>query len=192
MGTEWYVFAAWDLYDIESCDTFKRLFAQHLMTANTGSRVFRSWSVRCVKCECSLPLVPFALPARMSPKTPYSYYFQVWGLSAHPKERLYATCGDDGSVRIWSLDDRRVVGSISTDCSCRALCYSPDGSSLAVSFCATACPACCAYFPLNSRCPNFRLPSFHFSKFPNFQIFNFSDFQIPNFGIPNLTASGCW
>ncbi|CAM9383512.1 unnamed protein product [Laminaria digitata] len=57
---------------------------------------------------------------------------QVWGLSAHPKERLYATCGDDGSVRIWSLDDRRVVGSISTDCSCRALCYSPDGASLAV------------------------------------------------------------
>eukprot|EP00752_Nemacystus_decipiens_P008508 g7598.t1 len=57
---------------------------------------------------------------------------QVWGLSAHPTERLYATCGDDGSVRIWSLDDRRVVGSISTDCSCRALCYSPDGKSLAV------------------------------------------------------------
>ncbi|CBJ26175.1 conserved unknown protein [Ectocarpus siliculosus] len=57
---------------------------------------------------------------------------QVWGLSAHPTERLYATCGDDGSVRIWSLDDRRVVGSISTDCSCRAICYSPDGSALAV------------------------------------------------------------
>ncbi|CAB1119500.1 unnamed protein product [Ectocarpus sp. CCAP 1310/34] len=57
---------------------------------------------------------------------------QVWGLSAHPTERLYATCGDDGSVRIWSLDDRRVVGSISTDCSCRAICYSPDGSALAM------------------------------------------------------------
>ncbi|CAM9158468.1 unnamed protein product, partial [Scytosiphon promiscuus] len=57
---------------------------------------------------------------------------QVWGLSAHPTERLYATCGDDGSVRIWSLDDRRVMGSISTDCSCRALCFSPDGNSLAV------------------------------------------------------------
>ncbi|CAN0357574.1 unnamed protein product, partial [Scytosiphon promiscuus] len=57
---------------------------------------------------------------------------KVWGLSAHPTERLYATCGDDGSVRIWSLDDRRVMGSISTDCSCRALCFSPDGNSLAV------------------------------------------------------------
>lgn len=58
--------------------------------------------------------------------------WKVWGLSAHPTERLYATCGDDGSVRIWSLDDRRAMGSISTDCSCRALCFSPDGNSLAV------------------------------------------------------------
>ena len=72
------------------------------------------------------------LPRRPCPLRP-AVCGKVWGLSAHPTERLYATCGDDGSVRIWSLDDRRVVGSISTDCSCRALCFSPDGKSIAVS-----------------------------------------------------------
>ena len=64
----------------------------------------------------------------------------MWGLSAHPQERLYATCGDDGTVRIWSLDDWRMVESISTDCSCRALCYSPDGASLAVRSSSTTAP----------------------------------------------------
>ena len=131
-----------------------------------------TYTVTCPISEMST--FPFASPLfdLLLARTPHRKCppSQVWGLSAHPKERLYATCGDDGSVRIWSLDDRRVVGSISTDCSCRALCYSPDGASLAVSI-----------FQFS-----FFFPDLQVFLFPNFLISKFSNFQISKF-----IATGC-
>lgn len=122
-----------------ACRRVDRFDHVHMHARHTRSHrnhtvsVFLSLSVKSVQSSRPLRSKIFV---RTSPEIVFASCFgtapKVWGLSAHPTERLYATCGDDGSVRIWSLDDRRVMGSISTDCSCRALCYSPDGNSLAV------------------------------------------------------------
>jgi microtubule-associated protein-like 6 len=34
---------------------------------------------------------------------------EVWGLDAHPFKALFATAGDDKSVRVWSATDHRLV-----------------------------------------------------------------------------------
>ncbi|CAM9871632.1 unnamed protein product, partial [Discosporangium mesarthrocarpum] len=57
---------------------------------------------------------------------------EVWGVAAHPTKPLYATCGDDCSVRLWSLHSTEVVLTMRMDTSARAICFSPDGDSLAV------------------------------------------------------------
>ena len=34
---------------------------------------------------------------------------ELWGLSCHPNSDFYATCGDDGTVRIWSALKRKQI-----------------------------------------------------------------------------------
>ena len=58
---------------------------------------------------------------------------ELWGLSAHPKDaRLVATCGDDRTVRVWDLAQRKQVAARRFECAVRAVAYSPDGGKLAV------------------------------------------------------------
>jgi microtubule-associated protein-like 6 len=58
---------------------------------------------------------------------------ELWGLSTHPlNEDLFATCGDDKTVRVWSISKRKMVKKAVLDTMARAVDWSPDGSSLAV------------------------------------------------------------
>jgi WD40 repeat protein len=55
------------------------------------------------------------------------------GLAANPADGdQYASCGDDGVVRVWSIATRKCLRSTNLECACRCLAYSPDGRRLVV------------------------------------------------------------
>eukprot|EP00636_Phaeomonas_parva_P008104 CAMPEP_0118868616 /NCGR_PEP_ID=MMETSP1163-20130328/12066_1 /TAXON_ID=124430 /ORGANISM="Phaeomonas parva, Strain CCMP2877" /LENGTH=2540 /DNA_ID=CAMNT_0006803335 /DNA_START=188 /DNA_END=7810 /DNA_ORIENTATION=- len=60
------------------------------------------------------------------------YSGELWGLSTHPRMSEFATCGDDHTVRIWSLRRRVELRSRHLPTGARALCYAPCGDMLAV------------------------------------------------------------
>jgi microtubule-associated protein-like 6 len=57
---------------------------------------------------------------------------ELWGLAMHPTKPEYCTVGDDKTVRVWDLNTRRLIKMQKLDEMCRAVCYSPDGSLIAV------------------------------------------------------------
>jgi hypothetical protein len=55
------------------------------------------------------------------------------GMCVHPTEAdLFATCGDDKTVRVWSIEHRRLLKKAVLDCTARSICWSGDGKSLLV------------------------------------------------------------
>jgi len=70
--------------------------------------------------------------ADRGPLTSGHYYGETWALSLHPKKPEFATVGDDGVVRVWSLDTRRCVRSVRLQTASRAVAYSPLGKHLVV------------------------------------------------------------
>eukprot|EP01041_Mallomonas_annulata_P001002 gene1002-1969_t len=60
---------------------------------------------------------------------------ELWGLAAHPTNPdIYATAGEDSTVRIWSVSQDCSVGFVNVGWPARALAWSPDGEHLAVGF----------------------------------------------------------
>ena len=61
---------------------------------------------------------------------------QLHGLATHPTDPdLYATCGDDATVAVWSISRRRRLMRTAPDllgAAARAIAWSPDGKRLAV------------------------------------------------------------
>ena len=61
---------------------------------------------------------------------------QLHGLATHPLDAdLFATCGDDATVRVWSIATRKCVMRTAPDllgAAARAIAWSPDGTRLAV------------------------------------------------------------
>ena len=56
---------------------------------------------------------------------------ETWGLAAHPREKMFASCGGDKTVRIWGLKGQiRCSKQFPSDVT--ALHWSPDGSFIAV------------------------------------------------------------
>lgn len=60
---------------------------------------------------------------------------QCYGLAANPAEKdEYATVGDDGVLRVWSLSQKKVIRRLKVDGSSRAIAWSEDGELLALGF----------------------------------------------------------
>ena len=58
---------------------------------------------------------------------------QLHGLSAHPSDSdLFASCGDDRTVRVWSVSLRRLLRKAVLDCTARCLAWSGDGRNILV------------------------------------------------------------
>ena len=77
---------------------------------------------------------------KKKPLTTGHYHGELWGLAAHPTNpKLFATCGDDKTVRMWKINDHSCIaitdpGSIPEIC--RAICFTPapghEGEYLAI------------------------------------------------------------
>jgi WD40 repeat protein len=59
---------------------------------------------------------------------------ELWGLAHHPSLPLVATASDDGFLRVWNLQEKRMVASLSLGKQARCVGYSPDGGYLAIGF----------------------------------------------------------
>lgn len=57
---------------------------------------------------------------------------ETWGLHAHPTNGcVFATSGDDQTVRIWDCRERRLTAKLDMDTMSRSVAWSPDGRLLA-------------------------------------------------------------
>ena len=60
---------------------------------------------------------------------------ELWGLDVNPNSPdEYCTVGDDKTLRIWSISQRKQVRYIELNAVARCCAYSPDGSMIAVGF----------------------------------------------------------
>ena len=59
---------------------------------------------------------------------------ELWGLATHPKKPLAVTASDDGTVRVWSLTEHRMLRMLCVGRPARCVGYSHDGGALAVGF----------------------------------------------------------
>lgn len=60
---------------------------------------------------------------------------ELWGLGLNPVDAdLFATAGDDKTVRVWSLSHKRIIRKAVLDCTARCVSWSPDGRQLIVGF----------------------------------------------------------
>jgi microtubule-associated protein-like 6 len=58
---------------------------------------------------------------------------EVWGLGMHPTDPdIFATAGDDKTIRLWSISHKRIIRKAILDCSARCVNFSPDGRMLIV------------------------------------------------------------
>jgi microtubule-associated protein-like 6 len=61
------------------------------------------------------------------------YSGEVWGLGVHPTDPdIFATAGDDKTIRIWSVSHKRIIRKAVLDCTARCVNFSPDGRLLIV------------------------------------------------------------
>eukprot|EP00741_Cyanophora_paradoxa_P013197 tig00000178_g12749.t1 len=63
---------------------------------------------------------------------PADYQGELWGLAMHPKLGEYATCGEDRTLRLWSVAERRCTGVRRLPGPARACSYGLEGAHLAV------------------------------------------------------------
>lgn len=56
---------------------------------------------------------------------------QLHGCAMHPtNENVFVTAGDDCTIRIWDMHERRMLKKVTVDTMCRAIEWSPDGTLL--------------------------------------------------------------
>ena len=58
---------------------------------------------------------------------------EVWGLAMHPfNSDIYATAGDDQTLRVWDMKEQRILGEAKLAGMARSVAMSPDASLIAV------------------------------------------------------------
>eukprot|EP00002_Diphylleia_rotans_P034049 TRINITY_DN7287_c0_g2_i1.p1 TRINITY_DN7287_c0_g2~~TRINITY_DN7287_c0_g2_i1.p1 ORF type:complete len:2704 (-),score=538.32 TRINITY_DN7287_c0_g2_i1:170-8281(-) len=62
------------------------------------------------------------------------YSGETWGLDCHPTDSVYATGGEDKTVRIWHASEKRLIVARTFDVEVSAVGFHPDGRSLAIGF----------------------------------------------------------
>jgi len=63
------------------------------------------------------------------------YKGELWGVAPHPKNAdLYATCGDDGTIRVWSIALNSMIECLVVDRPARCCAWNGAGNILAVGF----------------------------------------------------------
>ncbi|KAJ0405579.1 hypothetical protein P43SY_009628 [Pythium insidiosum] len=60
------------------------------------------------------------------------FTMEVWGLAVHPAQRVFTSTGDDGTMRTWDMNSRRLLAVTKLPHKARACAYSPDGTMVAV------------------------------------------------------------
>jgi WD40 repeat protein len=56
---------------------------------------------------------------------------ELWGLCTHPTDPdVFVTCGDDKTVRVWSISHRRLLRKAVLDCTARSVAWSHDGKHI--------------------------------------------------------------
>jgi microtubule-associated protein-like 6 len=61
------------------------------------------------------------------------YTGELWGLCVNPVDPdLFATAGDDRTIRVWSVSARRVLRKAALDCTSRCIGWSPNGKLIVV------------------------------------------------------------
>ncbi|XP_075902321.1 echinoderm microtubule-associated protein-like 6 [Nelusetta ayraudi] len=56
----------------------------------------------------------------------------VWGVATHPNKELCVTAGDDATIRLWELSDKKLLNKVCVGHAARCLSFSSDGEMLAV------------------------------------------------------------
>jgi echinoderm microtubule-associated protein-like 6 len=62
------------------------------------------------------------------------FSLELWGLAVHPSTHQFVTTGDDGTLRVWDMDAKKLLAMTKLTTKARACAYSPDGTLLAVGF----------------------------------------------------------
>jgi len=57
---------------------------------------------------------------------------EFWGLATHPTLQIYATTGNDKTVRVWDIEGKRQITFRKIEANGQTIDYSPDGKTLAV------------------------------------------------------------
>ena len=57
---------------------------------------------------------------------------ELWGLACHPEQPVFATCGDDRSLRLWNGENRRLMRMIGLPQKARACGFSSKGDLVGV------------------------------------------------------------
>ena len=61
------------------------------------------------------------------------YSGELWGVATHPYDTdIFASAGDDGSVRIWSIKKNCMIGHVNVGHAVRSVAWHPSGSIIAV------------------------------------------------------------
>lgn len=60
------------------------------------------------------------------------YAHELWGLAVHPSRREFTTTGDDGTLRVWDMETKRLLQLTRLPAKSRACAYSPDASLIAI------------------------------------------------------------